>query len=272
MAYQFSSLQLRIMTAAVLIPLVVTGIFLVKNEWYFAIGTGLIFAAGAWEWAKLSHYNSLIKKIAYVIVFGLCTFAMSYYLHIWQILLAGTLFWIMPLIWVSLYRGSSTVLNNPHLRALCGLIVLPTAWLGLNILQFLVKPIPVYLIILLMLIWASDTFAFFAGRLWGKKPLAPHVSPKKTMAGFWGGMVGALCLGALAIPFIDQPPLLIMGVSIVTILLGVLGDLFESLLKRIEGVKDSGTILPGHGGILDRLDSLLAALPFFALILWYRVA
>ena len=176
--------------------------------------------------------------------------------------LIGILFWLLPLFWVITYRGKTPwLLRSPHLQALIGFVVLLPAYLGLITLH----GIGYYLIILLfVIIWSSDTFAYFVGRQWGKNPLAPYVSPKKTWAGFWGGLIGASIVAYLMAPHGSN---FMYGVIVATILLGVLGDLFESLLKRIAGVKDSGTLLPGHGGILDRIDSLIAALPMYSFAL-----
>ena len=120
----------------------------------------------------------------------------------------------------------------------------------------------------LMLVWAADTFAYFAGRRFGGAKLAPSISPGKTWAGFWGGLFGVVVLAMVMAPVLgvtlQQLPVLV-AISLVAGLASVLGDLFESLIKRQAGAKDSGTLLPGHGGLLDRIDSILAALPVFAI-------
>ncbi|HHW4682254.1 MAG TPA: phosphatidate cytidylyltransferase, partial [Xylella sp.] len=117
-------------------------------------------------------------------------------------------------------------------------------------------------------VWAADSGAYFAGRLLGKHKLAPRISPNKTLEGGFGGMVAGLAtasaFGLLNGVSTPQLPALLL-VALVTILASVIGDLFESLLKRHAGVKDSGSMIPGHGGVLDRIDSTLAALPVFAL-------
>src|SRR5207302_1283767 len=122
--------------------------------------------------------------------------------------------------------------------------------------------------ILLILIWAADTGAYFAGRAFGKHKLLPNVSPGKTWEGFFGAMLMTVIVMGFVVYFLNIPPnnwvpLFLLG--FVTVIFSILGDLFESMLKRQAGIKDSGKILPGHGGILDRIDSLTSAAPIFAL-------
>ena len=122
------------------------------------------------------------------------------------------------------------------------------------------------------LVWCADSGAYFVGRKFGKRKLAPRVSPNKSIEGLMGGLatsaVVAVAVGYYALPHELLPQLAFLVLSGVATLSSVLGDLFESMLKRRAGIKDSGTILPGHGGVLDRIDSLLSATPVFALGVW----
>jgi phosphatidate cytidylyltransferase len=113
----------------------------------------------------------------------------------------------------------------------------------------------------LLIVWLADSGAYFAGRAWGVRKLAPNVSPGKTWAGFWGGLLACAILGAAAALFAGQPVLLLVSLTVAVGMYSVVGDLLESLCKRFAGLKDSGTLIPGHGGVLDRFDSLLAAAP-----------
>ena len=157
-----------------------------------------------------------------------------------------------------------------------GLFVLLPAWVGLNHLRtgaFQFGDTANNLLVILyvfLLVWVADIGAYFAGRAFGKAKLAPRVSPGKSWAGVWGGLVavGLLALVAsLLVAASAQQTLLLILASLFTGLVSVLGDLLESMLKRFRGIKDSSQLLPGHGGIMDRIDSLTAAIPVFALII-----
>jgi len=131
-------------------------------------------------------------------------------------------------------------------------------------LGFLVLMPPGFILLLFAIIWMGETAAYYAGRAIGRHPLAPEVSPKKTVEGAIAGLIGSVAVGAAGgVWFLDKPWLNVIGISAVTAVAGQLGDLAESVLKRSAGVKDSSSILPGHGGILDRLDSLFFAAPVF---------
>ena len=127
---------------------------------------------------------------------------------------------------------------------------------------------PGYVVFLFMLVWIADSGAYFAGRRWGRTKLASHVSPGKTREGVYGALTAALgfaVIGALVLGLgVTQWPLFIL-ICMVTVIFSIIGDLFESMLKRQRGIKDSGSLLPGHGGILDRVDSMTAAAPVFVL-------
>jgi phosphatidate cytidylyltransferase len=162
------------------------------------------------------------------------------------------------------------------LRALMGLFVLIPAWVGLNHLRtgsFQFGELNNSLLAILyvfFVVWVADIGAYFAGRAFGKAKLAPKVSPGKSWAGVWGGLVAVAVLAVAASLIADagvvQTVLLVLA-SLVTGLVSVLGDLLESMLKRFRGIKDSSQLLPGHGGIMDRIDSLTAAIPVFALMI-----
>ncbi|MBS0286327.1 MAG: phosphatidate cytidylyltransferase [Proteobacteria bacterium] len=265
----------RILTALCLIPLVL-GAVIYLNTLYFSVLSLLVFAWGAFEWANLCEYSSTRDKGLYVLLFvslgallGWCGCQIT--------LLVGVLFWCIASYWILTYKTAPIVLQNKIGTSVIGLIVLLTAWQGLCLTQKTAFG-PLWVILLFIIVWASDTFAYFVGKKMGQNPLAVTISPKKTLEGFWGALFLTLLLG-LIIYFVlkSQPSIKShimpfsawMSIVYITILLSVVGDLFESLLKRLCGVKDSGTLLPGHGGLLDRVDSLLAALPFYALsIAW----
>jgi phosphatidate cytidylyltransferase len=167
-----------------------------------------------------------------------------------------------------LYHPDTQLDNTYRVVSLVAAIAsITTGWFALGWIR--VQPEGSWLILLLLLIvWAADTGAYFSGRAFGKRKLAPHISPGKTMAGLYGGLIAAPLIALLAVklmPIEAIEPVRLVMLSLVTVLVSVGGDLMISLHKRTSGYKDSGNLLPGHGGILDRLDSLLAAAPFFAL-------
>jgi phosphatidate cytidylyltransferase len=151
------------------------------------------------------------------------------------------------------------------ITALSGFLVLVPAALGLGRIAELVPDGQLLLLFLLVLIAAADVGAYFGGRTFGRRKLAPRVSPNKTWEGFWSGVVAAGCAAAVGGWLLGAQPLPWLAVCLLVALVSVVGDLVESMFKRRAGLKDSSGLLPGHGGILDRLDSLSAAGPMFLL-------
>ncbi len=269
-------LKTRIITALILAPIAIGGIFFLPPVG-FALFTGAIISLGAWEWANMSGIEGQPGRVIYALIMaGLLAV-------IWQLQVpAITVLWLALLWWlvcfglVSRYPAGSDRWGAMPLRALMGLFVLIPAWVGLNHLrtgsfQFgeLTNNLLAILYIFLV-VWVADIGAYFAGRAFGKAKLAPKVSPGKSWAGVWGGLaaVAALAVAASLIAGAGavQTVLLVLA-SLVTGLVSVLGDLLESMLKRFRGIKDSSQLLPGHGGIMDRIDSLTAAIPVFALMI-----
>lgn len=267
-------LKWRLLTALILIPLVIWGI-LRLNAISFACISAAILMFGAHEWTALCPFPKRIPQVVFMAMFGGIALGL-YFVQSTLILWAAFIFWVLAAIGLITFKGRPPAwLNQPLMKAIIGLLVLGSAFYGMNALRQQHNG-PVWLIICLVLIWSTDSFAYFTGRLIGKRPLAPLVSPKKTIEGFWGGSIGTLVLAiggyfAHVFPNRSMELGMIVMLTIGTILLAVVGDLFESVMKRLAGVKDSGKLLPGHGGILDRLDSLFAVVPFFALmIIWLQ--
>ncbi len=267
-------LKWRLLTALCLIPLVIWGILRLGTI-PFALLSAAILMIGAHEWTALCPFPKRIHQGIFMALFGAIAFGL-FLAQSTLILWISVIFWVLAGMGLIRFKGRPPAwLNRPLMKALIGLLVLSSAFYGLNALREQHNGAK-WLILCLILIWSTDTFAYFTGRLIGKHPLAPLVSPKKTIEGFWGGFIGTLLL-ALGFYFTDMWPNGGLGIgsililSIGTIVLAVIGDLFESVMKRLAGVKDSGKLLPGHGGILDRLDSLFAVVPFFALmIIWLQ--
>lgn len=269
----------RVFTAALLLPLAIGGILGLPASSLLAV-LGVIVFLGLYEWSDFCNF-SWLQKGGYLTLGMLSLGCIAVLAQGTPLLFMGAFFWLLPLYWVVIYRPQQRVhwLHLRSVKACVGVWILVQAWYAVAVLRAL--PFGVYwILIVCLLIWSSDIFAYFIGKRWGRKPLALSISPGKTQAGLYGGVLGALlisCLIFYAFQWVSEKPRLLtpehfftwLGFSFFTVLLGVLGDLFESLMKRLAQVKDSGTLLPGHGGVLDRIDSMLAALPFYALCLSY---
>ncbi|MBZ2167586.1 phosphatidate cytidylyltransferase [Marinobacter sp. F4216] len=267
-------LRTRIITALILAPIAIGGIFFLPPMG-FALFTGLIITLGAWEWANLSGIEEQGGRVAYA---GVVALILYFLLNV----PALVVFWLALVWWVGCFllvraypRGADGWGTLPA-RAIMGFLVLVPAWVGLNYLRtgtlsFGEVTNSLWAILYIFcVVWVADIGAYFAGRAFGKAKLAPRVSPGKSWAGVWGGLVAvglfALLVSMAASASVSETVLLIAA-SLFTGFVSVLGDLFESMLKRFRGIKDSSQLLPGHGGILDRIDSLTAAIPVFALII-----
>lgn len=272
-------LKQRILTALVLAPLMLCGIFLLPlNEFQYFIA--LIVAIGAWEWANMSGYASSAVRVGYGAAVLALTVCLALVVHshpqlLSAMLLAGVGWWLLAWLLVKRYPNNTQSWRHPVVKLLMGVLVLLPMWAGFVYLKQ--QPYSGLLILCPMLIiWAADSGAYFAGRAWGVSKLAPNVSPGKSWAGVWGG-VGASAL--MVIGFIAYVNSEIKALSslevgqlilatLVTVPFSVLGDLLESMFKRERGIKDSSSLLPGHGGIMDRIDSMSSAVPVFAFVLW----
>jgi phosphatidate cytidylyltransferase len=179
------------------------------------------------------------------------------------------LWWSFALLWVKSYPGSAVIWRSLPMRSLMGVLVLAFAWLAAVFLLSFPRG-GALMVVAVLLVAAADIGAYFTGKAFGKHKLAPDVSPAKTWEGFWGGMFCALAVAAviwsLLPPQFDHLGLIaVLAIAMATALASVVGDLTVSMVKRESGLKDSGSLLPGHGGLLDRLDSLCGAIPVFAL-------
>lgn len=262
-------LKHRILTALVLIPLVLWGILELPTS-LFAGVFGLFVVLGAWEWARLIGWTSTSLRGGYAVAVGVLTALIGYALDVQSVLIVTLLiafgFWAWATRSVLRYDGSLRG-DGPAAPAdlLIGALVLVPAWLGI---VYLHGRGPQFLLFMMVLVWTADTAAYFSGRRFGKRKLAPRVSPGKTWEGFYGAVAatGLVAAGmAWWLELSANGMIAFVVLSMVTVMVSVVGDLFESMYKRRVGVKDSGTLLPGHGGVLDRIDSMTAAAPVFAL-------
>jgi phosphatidate cytidylyltransferase len=266
-------LKQRVVTAIVLAALFLALLFL--TPWYvFAAGIGVALSFAAWEWSALSGWRSTGARGAYVLLTVLLGLGAAWALvqnadsaTVRSALVFAAGWWALALLWVQSYPSSAILWRNPLIRGLMGWLVLIPAWYGLLFLRR-ESDGPLLILLVVLLIACADIGAYFSGRAFGRHKLAPSVSPGKSWEGVLGGLLAAstvaLVLNAL---WGSGDWLVIIAIVVPTVFVSVLGDLFESMVKRHAGVKDSGHILPGHGGVLDRIDGLTAAVPVFALAL-----
>jgi phosphatidate cytidylyltransferase len=256
-------LRTRVLTGLALALVVLASIFGLETTW-----AGLVFAffwlIGTDEWARLTGLTSG-RRLLYDAVFG-------------SIIVAGlilelpvaaglTVLWLAAIVWILAFvvvLRYPVRLSRPAIRIM-GLVVLPAAWLSFLMLHGVPSNGPGLVLAGLCIVWTADIGAYFIGRNFGRKALAPSVSPKKTWEGVAGGVVFATATGVVAALMLDLPPLLLGPIAAAMALISVVGDLSVSMLKRNAGLKDCGVLLPGHGGVMDRFDGVTAALPFFVL-------
>lgn len=255
----------RIKTALVLVTLVLVCLFATKNPTPMIILMTVGGVLTAHEWSNLiPKLKNAYFFIATVVVIHLTSFFWQEVIPVlWLFSLA---IWIFAAYWVKAYPKNTAVWFNKYLLSYVGIIIITAT---MSSMFYLWQQSPWWLLYAMMLGWAADTGAYFAGKNFGRYKLAPNVSPKKTYEGLLGGMVLCLIVSIVIAKYIlnynGNTLFIFVMLSMVASGLSVLGDLFESMVKRMMNVKDSGNLLPGHGGLLDRIDSMLASLPIFAL-------
>jgi phosphatidate cytidylyltransferase len=265
-------LKQRLITVAIVLPLMLAGIFLLPNPAWACL-TSFALAIGAAEWAKLAGYGRAGRIGFVAAILGSCLLLAFWSWrtpHSNAINAVSTLIYILALLFwaaaVPAWLYFKWRITQSWALALTGWMVLVPAWLALAALQ----KTTMLLLAVLVTIWLADTAAYFTGHRFGRHKLAPQISPGKT----WEGVIGAyiaVAVYALFLSLLLQPQanafdrLSLLLFACVLTTFGIAGDLFESWIKRQAGTKDSGQLLPGHGGMLDRVDSLTAALPFAAL-------
>ena len=260
----------RILTALVLAPLAIL-IILLPNTGIFGAIVALAFLAAWWEWAQLSGLKSRAGRILLLVVaagvFALLWFAQSTSWTPW-LLAAGVAWWLVACLWLRHFAfAAAPTRENLVLKLIAGAFVIFPTWVALTSIHARVPHGHWWTLLALMIVWASDIGAYTSGRTFGKRKLAPQISPGKTWAGAYGAMVAGVLVAELGGWLLGVRGSTMLGLGVlaaVTVAVSIVGDLIESLMKRHAQVKDSGSIFPGHGGMMDRLDSVFAALPIFA--------
>lgn len=264
-------LRQRVITALILIPLVVGGILYLDNVW-FALVLGLVMLIGVREMAGLANLSGLAPRGAFIVAVALLCWGGWISLDgdwapVW--LGAVSAWWlVVSMTLLSRRRALPRIETVRPAILLLGALVIVSAWLSIVLLHGRGDHGPKLVLFLFVLIWIADSGAYFAGRAFGRRKLSPLVSPGKTWEGAAGALVSAVLAASLLhvsewVPGVSPWWLVLLCVVVTLVSIG--GDLWESRLKREAGVKDSGALLPGHGGLLDRIDSLLAAAPVFLL-------
>ena len=290
----------RVSTALVLAAVVILAIFQLPAI-YFSLFIAIIALGGAWEWQALTGVDSVAKRLLFLLALILPMLGVTYWTMFLELLgekmewpeikdysdalewlvIVPVLFWVLVMIVIR--QAAPQLLKmefKPRFQAFIGWLVLLSAWMFLSKLREYYGP--EMLLYFFILICVADISAYFVGNKWGKEQLAPEISPGKTVQGMYGALgsalicgIGFYVFGKLFFKQPDEPQdnslwflnelvsIDIVFLSVLTVLISIYGDLFFSLVKRRKGVKDSGNLLPGHGGILDRIDSIVAGAPFF---------
>lgn len=263
-------LMQRTLTALVLAPIAIAIILFLPT---IAVGViiGVMCLQAMWEWMRLAGVTSIPLRAA-VIALNAVLLVLLWWLReerfAWFVIGAGVAWWGVALLWMRDFSfAAAPTHENAAIKWIAGEFAILPAWLAL--MKIHADPVHghAWALFAVMLIWVADTGAFFTGKRYGTTKLAPRISPNKTTAGAWGALAGGALLALLAGWLLDTRGAALAGLvvlALIAVAASIAGDLFESLMKRQANVKDSGTLFPGHGGLLDRLDSLFAAIPVFA--------
>jgi len=252
-------LKLRVITAVVSLAAIAVALFVFPPR-ITEILIGLLLLAGAWEWSGFLIRPRVTERSLYTVLIGTCL-ALQYFVlpeSTNALLLLACAWWFAAFIWTFSFP---TAIPGA-VRWLAGFLVLVPSYAALILLFRLGLE---YLLFVLLIVWAADAGAYFAGKTFGRVKLAPSISPGKTWEGVIGGLVlvGLLAFGIASLENVD--PAVLVPFCLAVAAVSIVGDLTVSMFKRTAGIKDSGSLFPGHGGILDRIDSVAAAAPLFAL-------
>lgn len=268
-------LKQRVITALLLVPLIVVIDFVAASHW-FALLMGLVMVLAGWEWSRFAGLDTPVSRTAYVVLIVLML-AAGFVLRdangLQLLVLFAAVWWaVATLLITAIQKQWIEPVGSRVFAAVTGPLVLVPGGLSLVILHNDGSELGRRLVMLLfVMVWVADIAAYFAGKRWGKTTLADRISPKKTREGALAGILASMLTAAGYIWITDvqhDDIVVFLLLCLITVLISIVGDLFESLLKRGAQLKDSGSLLPGHGGIMDRIDSLTAAGPVFVAGLW----
>jgi phosphatidate cytidylyltransferase len=261
-------LKHRVVTALILVPLVLAAVLLMPTPW-LAIVLALIVLAAGNEWTRLAGIHSVPGRVSFLALLLLAMGGVFLLMEMpgfrTSFFGAASLWWIFLTLTLMRFSKATPPEIGHKTKAMLGFVVLVPAWSALVALHGSGENGPLLMLFALVLTWVADTGAYFAGHRWGRVKLAPAISPGKTREGVYGALAGSALWGLLLAMVLPQAGhfLVLVPFAMVLCVVSVSGDLFESVMKRQAGVKDSGSLLPGHGGVLDRIDSLTAVAPVF---------
>lgn len=251
-------LKTRVITSVVSILALGVVLFAIPRQ-ATELVIGLLILMAAWEWSGFLGLSANISRISYVILIGLlCAVPYSVPATVPTVLQVAFLWWFAAFIWTLFFPTPIPAV----VRWICGVLVLVPLYTAL---VKLLDYGPLYLLFTLVIVWAADAGAYFAGKRFGRVKLAPSISPGKTWEGVFGGMLLVIVLSIAVGNTADVNIAVLLPFCLAVAALSIVGDLTVSMFKRTAGVKDSGTLFPGHGGVLDRVDSVAAAAPLFTL-------
>jgi phosphatidate cytidylyltransferase len=258
------SLGKRVATAAVLIALLLAVLFWLPAAATVVLLT-LVVLMGSWEWSAFLKWADPRPRAAYVALIGLLLpaawLATRTPAGLEALLGAALLWWLLALVWIV----AAPRRVSPWSAGLAGVLSLVPAWLALARLRLQAAHGAEWVLFALLLVWMADIGAYFCGRRFGRRRLAPAVSPGKTWEGALGGIAASGLVAAAGGAWFRLPLAPFLALCLAAVAFSIIGDLTESLLKRFAGMKDSGTLFPGHGGVMDRIDSVTGAVPVLLL-------
>lgn len=261
----------RVTTALLLAPLPIVAVLWLPTPWLAAV-VAAVMLAGLWEWTAFAGLAEKPARLLFLTANALLMVALVWgggpsLFTLKLASLVGVAWWSLVLLWLWKPRfGATDNQAGRSLKLLAGSLCVVPAWCAVGWLHADDPFGPRWTLFALGLVWAADSGAYFAGSKFGRRKLAPSISPGKTWEGVFGGLAASALLAVLVLPLLGLDWASLPALALLTVLtaaISVVGDLLESLMKRHSGVKDSGALFPGHGGLMDRLDSLLAALPVF---------